>query len=189
MQAADLRVSIKGSATVKNEVREGKDGGLEVIYAAPMSGEYRISISMGPTPVPGSPFRCTFEVYLIVYCHIRIGQKDGGMKSQLCSAHVRPGPDWHQHWTHACQARLSGTIPSLLHIPTSELNQGCGLEGKPYSMYVWRGQDSVSVDTRLFQAPPSDECSVRGDAYPNIRADPWMGPWTSAMLHLCLACT
>ena len=34
---------------------------MEVSYAAPMSGEYRISISIGPTPVPGSPFRVSCQ--------------------------------------------------------------------------------------------------------------------------------
>ena len=61
MQAADLRVSIKGSASVKHEVRERKDGGLEVSYAAPMSGEYRVGVSIGPTPVPGSPFKVSCQ--------------------------------------------------------------------------------------------------------------------------------
>ena len=61
VQATDLRVSIKGSATVKHETRERKDGGVDVSYAAPMSGEYRISVSIGPTPVPGSPFRVSCQ--------------------------------------------------------------------------------------------------------------------------------
>ncbi|CAL5220286.1 g2271 [Coccomyxa viridis] len=59
--AANLRVSVKGSASVINEVRERKDGGLEVSHAAPVSGEYKISISIGPTPVPGSPFRVSCQ--------------------------------------------------------------------------------------------------------------------------------
>ena len=61
LQAADLRVSIKGSASVKHEVRERRDGGLDVFYASPMSGEYRVAISIGPTPVPGSPFRVSCQ--------------------------------------------------------------------------------------------------------------------------------
>ena len=60
-QAADLRVSIKGSATVKHDTQERKEGGVEVTYAAPMSGEYRVAVSIGPTPVPGSPFRVSCQ--------------------------------------------------------------------------------------------------------------------------------
>ena len=54
-------MSIKGSATVKHDVQERKEGGVEVTYAAPMSGEYRIAVSIGPTPVPGSPFRVSCQ--------------------------------------------------------------------------------------------------------------------------------
>jgi hypothetical protein len=50
-------VSVKGSAAVKHEVRERKDGALEVAYVAPMSGEYRVTLSMGAVPIQGSPFR------------------------------------------------------------------------------------------------------------------------------------
>ena len=57
VQAADLKVAIKGSAAVKPEVKEKKDGSLEVSYTAPMSGEYRVAVALGNIPVPGSPFR------------------------------------------------------------------------------------------------------------------------------------
>lgn len=56
-QAADLKVTIKGSAAVKPEVRERKDGSLEVSYTAPMSGEYRVALALGSIPVASSPFR------------------------------------------------------------------------------------------------------------------------------------
>ena len=50
-------MAIKGSAAVKPEVKEKKDGSLEVSYTAPMSGEYRVAVALGNIPVPGSPFR------------------------------------------------------------------------------------------------------------------------------------
>lgn len=56
LQASDLKISIKGSASVKHEVREKKEG-LEVTYLAPMTGEYRITLSIGSLTVEGSPFR------------------------------------------------------------------------------------------------------------------------------------
>ena len=111
MQAADLRVSIKGSATVKHEVREGKDGGLEVTYAAPMSGEYRISISMGPTPVPGSPFRCTSEVYITICIatseQARTMEDEESAMQRPCLARTGLASELDPRlW----QARLSGTV-------------------------------------------------------------------------------
>jgi hypothetical protein len=41
-QAAELKVSVRGSATVRAEVQEREDGALVVHYTAPMSGEYKV---------------------------------------------------------------------------------------------------------------------------------------------------
>ena len=57
MQAADLKIAIKGSAAVKHDVKERQDGSLEISYTAPMSGEYRITMALGGLAVPGSPFK------------------------------------------------------------------------------------------------------------------------------------
>lgn len=57
LQAADLKIAIKGSAAVRHEVKERQDGALEISYAAPMSGEYRITMALGSFSVPGSPFK------------------------------------------------------------------------------------------------------------------------------------
>ena len=46
-QATDVRVSIKGGAAARAEVRERRDGAVEVTYTAPMSGEYRIALGVG----------------------------------------------------------------------------------------------------------------------------------------------
>ena len=43
--------------TVKAHVRQVQEGVLEVTYAAPLTGEYRISLSVKGTAVSGSPFR------------------------------------------------------------------------------------------------------------------------------------
>lgn len=56
-QASDLRVIIKGPTNVKHTVTERPDGALEVAYTPPMSGEYKITLSIGASQVPGSPFR------------------------------------------------------------------------------------------------------------------------------------
>ena len=42
-----MRVSIKGGAAARAEVRERRDGTVEVTYTAPMSGEYRIALGVG----------------------------------------------------------------------------------------------------------------------------------------------
>lgn len=57
VQAADLKVAIKGSAAVRHDVKERQDGALEVTYAAPMSGDYRITVALGSLLVAGSPFK------------------------------------------------------------------------------------------------------------------------------------
>lgn len=57
LQPPDLKVTIKGNVTVKADVKQLQDGTLEVCYTAPLTGEYRISLSVGSTAVPGSPFR------------------------------------------------------------------------------------------------------------------------------------
>jgi len=57
LQPSDLKVTIKGNVTVKADIKQLQDGTLEVCYTAPLTGEYRISLSVGSTAVPGSPFR------------------------------------------------------------------------------------------------------------------------------------
>ncbi|DBA83503.1 TPA: hypothetical protein ACH3X2_006431 [Trebouxia sp. C0005] len=57
LKPPDLKVTIKGNVTVKADVKQLQDGTLEVCYTAPLTGEYRISLSVGSTAVPGSPFR------------------------------------------------------------------------------------------------------------------------------------
>lgn len=42
---------------MRHTVTERPDGGLDVTYTPPMSGEYRITLAVGPSPVAGSPFR------------------------------------------------------------------------------------------------------------------------------------
>ena len=58
-QASDLKLSIRGSATVKPEVAENEDGTLAVSYMAPMSGEYKVGHSQGSAnhaaSVPSAP--------------------------------------------------------------------------------------------------------------------------------------
>ncbi len=61
MQPADLKATIKGNVTVKADIKQVQYGTLEVCYTAPLTGEYRISLSVGPTPVPGSPFRMSCQ--------------------------------------------------------------------------------------------------------------------------------
>ena len=60
-QVADLKANIKGNVTVKPDVKQLEDGLLEVSYAAPLTGEYRISLSVGSTAVHGSPFRMSCQ--------------------------------------------------------------------------------------------------------------------------------
>ncbi|KAL0032084.1 hypothetical protein WJX77_004214 [Trebouxia sp. C0004] len=57
LKPSDLKVTIKGNVTVKADIKQLQDGTLEVCYTAPLTGEYRISLSVGSTAVPGSPFR------------------------------------------------------------------------------------------------------------------------------------
>ena len=61
LQPADLKVSIKGNVTVKTDVKQAQEGILEVCYTAPLTGEYRISLSLGAVAVPGSPFRLSCQ--------------------------------------------------------------------------------------------------------------------------------
>lgn len=42
---------------MRHTVTDRPDGTLEVAYTPPMSGEYRITLSVGPSAVAGSPFR------------------------------------------------------------------------------------------------------------------------------------
>lgn len=42
---------------MRHSVTEREDGSLEVNYTPPMSGEYRVTLSVGPSTVTGSPFR------------------------------------------------------------------------------------------------------------------------------------
>ncbi|KAK9845317.1 hypothetical protein WJX81_003385 [Elliptochloris bilobata] len=51
LKATDVRVSIKGGAAAGAEVRERREGTVEVTYTAPMSGEYRITLGVGPTQI------------------------------------------------------------------------------------------------------------------------------------------
>lgn len=60
-QVADLKANIKGNVTVKADVKQLEDGLLEVTYAAPLTGEYRISLSVGTNAVHGSPFRMSCQ--------------------------------------------------------------------------------------------------------------------------------
>lgn len=46
-----MRVSIKGGAAARAEVRERRDGTVEVTYTAPMSGEYRIALGVGAVAI------------------------------------------------------------------------------------------------------------------------------------------
>ncbi len=48
---------IKGPTNVKHTVTERPDGALDVAYTPPMSGEYRITVSVGASQASGSPFR------------------------------------------------------------------------------------------------------------------------------------
>ena len=61
MQPADLKAIIKGNVTVKADIKQVQDGTLEICYTAPLTGEYRISLSVGATAVPGSPFRMSCQ--------------------------------------------------------------------------------------------------------------------------------
>ena len=58
MQATDLRVSIKGAAAARAEVRERRDGAVEVAYTAPMSGVYRIALAVGAASLGTFPAQC-----------------------------------------------------------------------------------------------------------------------------------
>lgn len=60
-QVGDLKASIKGNVTVKTDIKQIQEGVLEVTYAAPLTGEYRISLSVGSTAVRGSPFRMSCQ--------------------------------------------------------------------------------------------------------------------------------
>lgn len=60
-QVAELKASIKGNITVKADIKQLDDGLLEVTYAAPLTGEYRISLLVGSTVVHGSPFRMSCQ--------------------------------------------------------------------------------------------------------------------------------
>ena len=61
LQVVDLKANIKGNVTVKADIKQLEDGLLEVSYAAPLTGEYRISLTVGSTPVQGSPFRMSCQ--------------------------------------------------------------------------------------------------------------------------------
>ena len=71
-QVADLKANIKGNVTVKADVKQLEDGLLEVTYAAPLTGEYRISLSVGSTAVHGSPFRMSCQQPRACEHHSRI---------------------------------------------------------------------------------------------------------------------
>lgn len=58
VQATDLRVSIKGAAAARAEVRERRDGAVEVAYTAPMSGVYRIALAVGAASLGTFPAQC-----------------------------------------------------------------------------------------------------------------------------------
>ena len=61
LQPADLKISIKGNVTVKTDVKQFSEGVLEVSYTVPLTGEYRVSLSVGAVVVPGSPFRISCQ--------------------------------------------------------------------------------------------------------------------------------
>lgn len=44
MQAADLKVTIKGAAKVDHEVKERRDGSVLVKYVSHMSGDIKIDV-------------------------------------------------------------------------------------------------------------------------------------------------
>ena len=77
MQHVDLKATIKGNVTVKADIRQVQEGTLEVCYMAPLTGEYRISLSVGATPVPGSPFRMSCQQPRACEIHTQITDNTG----------------------------------------------------------------------------------------------------------------
>ena len=85
-QVADLKAHIKGNVTVKADVKLLEDGLLEVTYAAPLTGEYRISLSVGNTAVHGSPFRMSCQQPRACEHHSRVCDniEDAFVGEQYC---------------------------------------------------------------------------------------------------------
>lgn len=85
-QVADLKANIKGNVTVKADVKQLEDGLLEVTYAAPLTGEYRISLFVGSTAVHGSPFRMSCQQPRACEHHSRVCDsiEDAFVGEQYC---------------------------------------------------------------------------------------------------------
>ena len=73
-QVGDLKASIKGNVTVKTDIKQIQEGVLEVTYTAPLTGEYRVLLSVGSTAVHGSPFRMSCQQPRACEQHSRLSE-------------------------------------------------------------------------------------------------------------------